>query len=254
MQPELSRVIEQVSKEKGIDRAIVVQAVENAMLSAAKKVIGGDMRIEAQYNPEIGEVELFKILTVVEQVTNPETEISLQRMRAELSTRTRRSATSCWRSSTELRPDRRSGCQAEPDSAASRRRARHHLQRVQGSKGRAHPFRDRAAFREEEHHRQSRPDRRDLAGEGADSARALSAGGSHSRLHSRRRDGGQGAADRLVAHPSGLPDQAVRAGGAGDLRGHRRGEGSRARAGRPRQDRRRLARLGRRSGRRLRRA
>ena len=49
------------------------------MLSAAKKVIGGDMRIEAQYNPEIGEVELFKILTVVEQVTNAELEIALDR-------------------------------------------------------------------------------------------------------------------------------------------------------------------------------
>ena len=73
----MARVIEQVSKEKGIDRTIVVQAVENAMLSAAKKVIGGDMRIEAQYNPEIGEVELFKILTVVEQVANAELEISL---------------------------------------------------------------------------------------------------------------------------------------------------------------------------------
>jgi transcription termination/antitermination protein NusA len=77
MQPELSRVIEQVSKEKGIDKSIVVAAVENAMLSAAKKVIGGDMRIEAQYNPDLGEVELFKILTVVEQISNGETEIDL---------------------------------------------------------------------------------------------------------------------------------------------------------------------------------
>ena len=84
MQQELARVIEQVSKEKGIDRSIVVQAVENAMLSAAKKVIGGDMRIEAQYNPEIGEVELFKILTVVEQVTNPELEIALAEARQNL--------------------------------------------------------------------------------------------------------------------------------------------------------------------------
>ncbi|MGD9763095.1 MAG: transcription termination factor NusA [Candidatus Binatia bacterium] len=84
MHQELSRVIEQVSKEKGIDRAIVVQAVENAMLSAAKKVIGGDMRIEAQYNPEIGEVELFKILTVVPQVTNAELEISLEDARRNL--------------------------------------------------------------------------------------------------------------------------------------------------------------------------
>ena len=81
---ELARVIEQVSKEKGIDRSIVVQAVENAMLSAAKKVIGGDMRIEAQFNPEIGEVELFKILTVVPEVTNAELEVSLEDARKNL--------------------------------------------------------------------------------------------------------------------------------------------------------------------------
>jgi N utilization substance protein A len=81
---ELARVIEQVSKEKGIDRSIVVQAVENAMLSAAKKVIGGDMRIEAQFNPEIGEVELFKILTVVPEVTNIELEVSLEDARKNL--------------------------------------------------------------------------------------------------------------------------------------------------------------------------
>ncbi len=84
MQPELSRVIEQVSKEKGIDRAVVVHAIETAMLSAAKKVIGGDMRIEAQYNPDIGEVELFKILTVVEEVANDELEVSLAHARTNL--------------------------------------------------------------------------------------------------------------------------------------------------------------------------
>jgi N utilization substance protein A len=84
MQPELSRVIEQVSKEKGIDRAVVVSAVENAMLSAAKKVLPAEMRIEAQYNTDLGEVELFKILTVVEQATNPEIEISLDAARRTL--------------------------------------------------------------------------------------------------------------------------------------------------------------------------
>ncbi len=84
MQPELSRVIEQVSKEKGIDRAVVVHAVETAMLSAAKKVIGGEMRIEAQYNPDIGEVELFKILTVVSEVADAETEVALADARSSL--------------------------------------------------------------------------------------------------------------------------------------------------------------------------
>jgi N utilization substance protein A len=84
MHSELSRVIEQVSKEKGIDKSIVIQAVEQAMLSAAKRVIGEDLRIEAQYNPEIGEVELFKTLTVVEQVANPGLELALEDARRNL--------------------------------------------------------------------------------------------------------------------------------------------------------------------------
>ncbi len=84
MQPELSRVIEQVSKEKGIDRATVVGAVEAAMLSAARKVVGATTRLEAKYNADIGEVELFKILTVVEHVTDPEVEITIEAAHANL--------------------------------------------------------------------------------------------------------------------------------------------------------------------------
>lgn len=81
---ELSRVIEQVSKEKGIDRSIVITAVEQAMLSAARKVVAPTSQIEAKYNPDIGEVELFKILTVVERVNDPELEISLEDARKNL--------------------------------------------------------------------------------------------------------------------------------------------------------------------------
>jgi N utilization substance protein A len=84
MQPELSRVIEQVSKEKGIDRAIVVSAVEAAMLSAARKIVAPTTRLEAKFNSDIGEVELFKILTVMDTVTDPETEVSLEDARNNL--------------------------------------------------------------------------------------------------------------------------------------------------------------------------
>ncbi len=128
----------------------------------------------------------------------------------------------------------------------------HHLQRVQGPQGRA-VLRHRAALRAQEHHRQPGPHRRDPAREGADPARALPPGRPHPRLHPRRRAHQQGAADRPLAHASRPPHQALRAGGARDLRGHRRGEGRRARAGRARQDRGVLARSRRRSGRRLRR-
>src|SRR5580765_4125731 len=78
MQQDLNRVIEQVSKEKGIDKAILISALENAMISAAKKKFGHLRKIEAQFNPEIGEVELFEAKTVVQDIQDEATEITLQ--------------------------------------------------------------------------------------------------------------------------------------------------------------------------------
>src|SRR2546425_4790554 len=77
MLPDLNRVIEQVSKEKGIDRKIIIDALKDAMVSAAKKTFGPDKRIEAEFNPELGEIELFEVKTVSDSVTNPENEIAL---------------------------------------------------------------------------------------------------------------------------------------------------------------------------------
>ena len=77
MQQDLNRVIEQVSKEKGIDKSILISALENAMVSAAKKTFGHQRKIEAQFNPEIGEVELFEAKTVVETIQDAAVEITL---------------------------------------------------------------------------------------------------------------------------------------------------------------------------------
>src|SRR2546427_7448502 len=84
MQQDLNRVIEQVSKEKGIDKSILISALENAMVSAAKKMFGHQRKIEAQYNPDLGEVELFEAKTVVDQVNDPALELSLQEARDNL--------------------------------------------------------------------------------------------------------------------------------------------------------------------------
>lgn len=81
MQQDLNRVIEQVSKEKGIDKSILISALENAMISAAKKTFGAQRKIEAQYNPELGEVELFEAKLVVEEVKDPAVEIALNEAR-----------------------------------------------------------------------------------------------------------------------------------------------------------------------------
>lgn len=62
---DLTRIIEQVGKEKGIDREVVVEAITQGMLIAARKKYGTYREIEAQYNEETGEVELFEFKEVV---------------------------------------------------------------------------------------------------------------------------------------------------------------------------------------------
>jgi transcription termination/antitermination protein NusA len=84
MLPDLNRVIDQVSKEKGIDRQIIVSALEEAMLSAAKKTFGHEKNIEVKFNPDLGEVEIFEIKTVVEQVEHPENQVTLEVARSKM--------------------------------------------------------------------------------------------------------------------------------------------------------------------------
>ncbi len=81
MEANLSQVIDLVSKEKGIERDVLVDAVEAAILTAAKKVFGPDREIEAQFNEETGQVELFQYMTVVDQIENPETQLPLDKAR-----------------------------------------------------------------------------------------------------------------------------------------------------------------------------
>lgn len=62
---ELARVIEQVGKDKGIDRAVVIEAITQGMLVAARKKYGTYREIEASYNETSGEVELYEYKEVV---------------------------------------------------------------------------------------------------------------------------------------------------------------------------------------------
>jgi transcription termination/antitermination protein NusA len=78
MVSDLSRIIEQVGKDKGIDKHILIEALEQALLAAARKKFGPKQEIEAKYNEEAGEVELFQFKTVVQDVKNPPAEISLE--------------------------------------------------------------------------------------------------------------------------------------------------------------------------------
>jgi N utilization substance protein A len=73
---DIKRVVDQISREKGIDKNILFKALEEALRSAAKKKLGNKSDIEVQYSEETGEIEVFQFKEVVETVEDPDLEIS----------------------------------------------------------------------------------------------------------------------------------------------------------------------------------
>jgi N utilization substance protein A len=63
---ELSRVIESVGRDRGIKRDIIVSAIEQAILAAAQKKYGPHAILEAHYNDENGDVDLYLFKKVVD--------------------------------------------------------------------------------------------------------------------------------------------------------------------------------------------
>jgi len=76
MSSDLTKMIDQVSREKGVEREILIKALEEAVKAAARKKYGPDYDLEVSYNKELGEVEVFEFKEVVENVTNEHIEIS----------------------------------------------------------------------------------------------------------------------------------------------------------------------------------
>ena len=75
---DIKRVIEQVSRDKGIDSEVLVRTLEEALKSAAKKKFGNKIDIEVKYNEDSGEIEVFQFREVVEEVQDPDLEINLE--------------------------------------------------------------------------------------------------------------------------------------------------------------------------------
>jgi N utilization substance protein A len=75
---DIKRVVDQVSRDKGIDREILIKALEEALESAARKKFGSSVDIEVQYNESTGEIEVFQFKDVAEVVTEPDLQISME--------------------------------------------------------------------------------------------------------------------------------------------------------------------------------
>jgi N utilization substance protein A len=67
----LNLVLDQVAKDKGIERGVLIATLEDAMKTAAKKHFGQDRNLEAKYDPDKGVVELFQAIIVVDEIVDP---------------------------------------------------------------------------------------------------------------------------------------------------------------------------------------
>ncbi len=76
MLSDLKRIIDQISRDRGFDKALLIEAIEEAVQSAARKKLGSRRDIEVRYNEEHGEVEIFQFRVVVEEPLDEQTEVA----------------------------------------------------------------------------------------------------------------------------------------------------------------------------------
>ena len=67
----LFQTIDQISREKGIDPQIVIHAIEDAIVVASRKYFKSNEELRGRINPETGEIDVYALRKVVEEVTNP---------------------------------------------------------------------------------------------------------------------------------------------------------------------------------------
>src|SRR6266446_5175625 len=82
MSNPLQQTIEALAKEKGIEPDVVISAIEEAVATASRKYYKTGENLKTRFNTETGQVDLFALKTVVEEVTNAATEISIDEARA----------------------------------------------------------------------------------------------------------------------------------------------------------------------------
>ncbi|MCX5724952.1 MAG: transcription termination factor NusA [Nitrospirae bacterium] len=81
MNRELISVIDELGRSKGIEKSRVIGAIEAALLMAAKKRFGQAENIQVEIDSKTGEISVVSKKTIVDTVTNPKTEVSLQEAR-----------------------------------------------------------------------------------------------------------------------------------------------------------------------------
>ncbi len=78
MNLELKKAIEQICKDKGIDRDLLIDTLEDAVRTSVERKYGSSLDVEVRYNDDTGDIEVYQFKIVVEEVDDPIREIDLE--------------------------------------------------------------------------------------------------------------------------------------------------------------------------------
>ena len=78
MDHNILNALSEITREKNIDKAIIIESLEAGLQSAARKKLGAEANIDAHVDPETGEMNVERVMTVVDEVDDPDTDISLE--------------------------------------------------------------------------------------------------------------------------------------------------------------------------------
>jgi len=78
MNLELKKAIDQISKDRGLDRDMLIDTLEGAVRTSVIRKYGDHLDVEVGYKDETGEIEVYQFKIVVKEVTDPVTEITLE--------------------------------------------------------------------------------------------------------------------------------------------------------------------------------
>src|SRR5579863_8754056 len=73
----LYQTIEQISREKHIEPEVIIAAIEDAMVVAARKYYRTEEELRSKFNPDTGQIDVYSVHTVVDEVVDPLREVSL---------------------------------------------------------------------------------------------------------------------------------------------------------------------------------
>ncbi len=83
MDQNVLNALAEITREKSIDKSIIIESLEAGLQSAARKKLGAEANIDARVNPDTGSMVIEQVKTVVEEIDDPDTDISLDEAQIE---------------------------------------------------------------------------------------------------------------------------------------------------------------------------